>query len=166
MAYDLRGQWEDKTGHHTALVGPPGEILTVKFATQYWIDKGAPANKIVLGLGTYGRAFKLKSRDKIGIGAPKAAWLKATKGPYTRESGFLSYYEICDMMKKGMMVVKTSQSEVKAPYGVHGLDWVGFDDEESLSLKVEQVIKAKGLAGGMFWALDLDDFNGQSCGMF
>ncbi|XP_001641690.2 chitotriosidase-1 [Nematostella vectensis] len=165
MAYDLRGKWEPQTGHHTSLEGPPGEILTVKFATQYWIDMGAPPSKIALGLGTYGRSFKLTFKEKNGIGAPANG--NPPRGPYTRESGFLSYYEICDMMPK-MKTMKTDQSEVRAPYGYVKQDWadvwVGYDDERSLQLKVEEVIKAKGLAGAMFWALDLDDFDGSSCG--
>ena len=39
MAYDLHGSWDNVTGHHTALVGPPGDNLTVSYAVQYWIDK-------------------------------------------------------------------------------------------------------------------------------
>ncbi|XP_020909717.1 chitotriosidase-1 [Exaiptasia diaphana] len=159
MAYDLRGKWESNTGHHTALVGPPGEILTVNFAVQYWIDKGAPASKIALGLGTYGRAFKLVDRNKNGLGA--AARGNPTKGQYTRESGFLAYYEICKMNLK---VTSTQQSAVKAPYGYSGDVWVGYDDTESLKLKVDQIIKSKGLAGAMFWAIPLDDFSGNFCG--
>jgi len=159
MAYDLRGKWESNTGHHTALVGPPGEILTVNYAVQYWIDKGAPANKIALGLGTYGRAFKLVDRKNKGLGAPASG--NPTTGQYTRESGFLAYYEICKM---GLKVTSTEKSAVKAPYGYVGDIWVGYDDTESLKLKVDQLIKRKGLAGAMFWAIPLDDFSGQFCG--
>lgn len=159
MAYDLRGKWESNTGHHTALVGPPGEILTVNYAVQYWIDKGAPASKIALGLGTYGRAFKLVDRNNNGLGAPARG--NPTKGQYTRESGFLAYYEICKMNLK---VTSTRESAVKAPYGYSGDVWVGYDDTESLRLKVNNIIKAKGLAGAMFWAIPLDDFSGNFCG--
>ncbi|KAK3739099.1 hypothetical protein QZH41_018243 [Actinostola sp. cb2023] len=159
MAYDLRGKWESATGHHTALTGPPGEILTVNFAVQYWIDKGAPANKIALGLGTYGRAFKLVNRNNNGLGA--AARGNPTKGQYTRESGFLAYYEICKMNLK---VTPAEKSAVRAPYGYVNDDWVGYDDVTSLKFKVDEVIKKKGLAGAMFWALPLDDFSGKFCG--
>ncbi|KAK3739098.1 hypothetical protein QZH41_018242, partial [Actinostola sp. cb2023] len=159
MAYDLRGKWESATGHHTALTGPPGEILTVNFAVQYWIDKGAPANKIALGLGTYGRAFKLVNRNNNGLGA--AARGNPTKGQYTRESGFLAYYEICKMNLK---VTPAEKSAVRAPYGYVNDIWVGYDDVASLKFKVDEVIKKKGLAGAMFWALPLDDFSGKFCG--
>ena len=33
-----------------------------------------------------------------------------------------------------------------------------------MKFKVDAVIKEKGLMGGMFWTLDLDDFSGSQCG--
>ena len=62
----------------------------------------------------------------------------------------------------GLTVVQ--DSVVKAPYGYKGDQWVGFDDQNSLSLKVNSLIKDKNLLGAMFWALDLDDFKGSFCG--
>ena len=157
MTYDLHGNWDPVTGHHTAMVGD--DKLTVPFAAQYWIDKGFPANKIALGLATYGRAFSLKDPSNSGLGAPKHDWQKPHKGQYTREAGFLAYYEIC---KLGLNVV--SDNRVNAPYGHKGTIWVGFDDKKSLHSKVKDVIMKKGLMGAMFWALDLDDFSGTQCG--
>lgn len=116
-----------------------------------------PCKKIVLGLGTYGRVFKLSNPSQNGLGAPARG--KATPGKYTREGGFLSYYEICKM---GLTVVQDNL--VKAPYGYINDQWVGYDDKASLNLKVNTLIKGKTLLGAMFWALDLDDFKGSFCG--
>lgn len=58
MTYDLHGNWNSATGHRTAMSGD--DRLDVPFAAQYWIDNGFPAEKIALGMGTYGRAFRLK----------------------------------------------------------------------------------------------------------
>lgn len=108
-------------------------------------------------MATYGRSFKLQDPNNNGLGAPANG--KATPGNYTRESGFLSYYEICN---KGLTVVQDNPA--KAPYGYKDDQWVGYDDEESLKLKVNSLIKEKNLLGAMFWALDLDDFSGTVCG--
>ena len=158
MSYDLHGSWDKVTGHHTALVGSPGDNLTVTFAAQYWIDKGFPANKIALGMATYGRSFGLVDPANNGVGAPaKKDWANPPKGQFTREQGLLSYYEIC---RKALTVV--SKNAVGAPYGYAGKVWIGFDDPHSLRLKVN-LIKEKSLAGAMFWALPLDDFKGEFC---
>ena len=157
MTYDLHGKWDPQTGHHAALVGPAGDPLTVTFALEYWINGGFPANKIALGLGTYGRAFLLSDSSNHGLGA--AAGGDPTAGKYTRESGFLAYYEICQL---GLKVVH--DNAVKAPYGYKDRMWVGYDDAQSLVRKVQDLIIGKGLLGAMFWAIPLDDFQGTFCG--
>ena len=151
MTYDLHTSAESQTGHHAALVGSSGDELTVSFATQYWIDKGMPSNKIALGLALYGRSFKLSDANNHGLGAPSGG--KPQRGPYTKEAGLLSYYEICS--QKFKVVTDTS---VKAPYGYLNYEWVGFDNADSLREKVQTLIKSKKLRGAMFWAVDFDDF--------
>jgi len=157
MAYDLHGQWDKKTGHHTAMVGD--DKLTVPYSVEFWMKGGMPAGKIALGLATYGRAFRLKSKDSTGLNAQIHDWSSANKGKFTREGGFLAYYEICKM---GLTLVKDNAAG--APYGYAGDQWVGYDTIESIKEKVNTLIKGKGLAGAMFWALDLDDFTGRFCG--
>ena len=46
-----------------------------------------------------------------------------------------------------------------APYAVKGENWIGIDDEKSIKIKAEY-IKQQGLAGGMVWSIDTDDFHG------
>ncbi|KAK4327044.1 hypothetical protein Pmani_002490 [Petrolisthes manimaculis] len=48
------------------------------------------------------------------------------------------------------------------PYAYKQSQWVGYDDPEMVARKAE-FIWQRGLAGGMVWALDLDDFNNM-CG--
>lgn len=153
MTYDLHGSWDKTTGHHTAMYG--ADKLTVNYAVEYWMKGGMPARKIALGMATYGRAFKLASKSNTGLGAPTRG--KATKGKYTREPGFLSYYEICKMP-----LTLVEDNAAGAPYGYYGDQWVGYDTTTSILEKV-RLVKDKGLLGVMFWALDLDDFTGM-CG--
>lgn len=57
---------------------------------------GAPKEKIIVGLATYGRTFTLSGPDKNGMNVPTRGGGKA--GLYTREEGFLSYYEVSYML--------------------------------------------------------------------
>ena len=84
-----------------------------------------PANKIVLGLGTYGRSFVLKDPTKHGLGAPKHDFQRPDRGKFTREAGFLAYYEI---LNSGLHIVENDA--VKAPYGYKGTHWVAFDNQK------------------------------------
>ena len=159
MTYDFHGSWEFKTGHHTN-TGLNG-VHTLHKTVKAWLNAGASPDKLVLGLGSYGRSFKLKNKCDYYIGAP-ASKQKAKAGQFTGEGGFLAYYEICNM--KFDNHVCTSKSSVKAPYGNVGDQWVGYDDQESIVYKINNVMKKHNMKGYMFWALDLDDFSGNTCG--
>ena len=104
MTYDLHGAWERRTGAHIALYPRADEtgddrLLNVDWAVNYFIKLGLPANKLVMGLGTYGRGFTLVDESQTGMGAPAKG--AGVAGRYTREAGFLSYYEICQHIKNG-----------------------------------------------------------------
>ncbi|XP_022315648.2 acidic mammalian chitinase-like isoform X1 [Crassostrea virginica] len=166
MTYDLHGSWESVTGLHAGLYASnndPDKTLNVASAAEYWHQKGAPREKLIIGLATYGRSFTLVDSSQHGVGAPVSG--AGLAGPYTREKGFLSYYEICEMQKSGQGV--TYRDPVaKVPYFVNPNTklWVGFDDEASLSAKLTELIIKDGYGGAMTWSLPLDDFTGTICG--
>ncbi|XP_076074292.1 putative chitinase 10 [Mytilus galloprovincialis] len=160
MAYDLHGSWEKKTGHNSPLYARNDEkgderTLNSDWSAQNWVDQGTPKEKLILGIGTYGRSFKLANSANNGFGAATAG--PGSPGKYTKEDGFLSYYEICS---NGW--TKAWNDEHKVPYAYSGDQWVGYDNVRSVTLKAKY-IKEKGLGGAMFWALDLDDFIGDEC---
>ena len=82
-------------------------------------------------------------------------------GEFTRESGFLAFYEICEMLKGGAKYIW--DDEQKVPYAIHGDQWVGFDDERSLREKLRW-INDNGYGGAMVWTVDMDDFKGTCAG--
>ena len=59
---------------------------------NYWITLGAPREKLVVGMGTYGRGFTLSSTTNTGVGASTTG--NSAPYTYTKESGFLAYYEV------------------------------------------------------------------------
>ncbi len=79
---------------------------------------------------------------------------------YTKEAGFLSYYEICDKLKQGW--TRSIHTEHQVPFAYFKDQWIGYDDIESLKLKAKYIID-NNLAGAMFWSLDSDDFSGKHC---
>ncbi|XP_074833396.1 chitotriosidase-1-like isoform X2 [Carettochelys insculpta] len=161
MTYDFHGSWEKTTGHVSPLYKGkndtgPAIYSNTDYAVRYWKSKGAPAEKIIMGIPTYGRTFTLSSSE-TGVGAP--AFGPATLGPFTREAGFWAYYEICTF-QKGATTKRLEDQKV--PYSFKEKEWVGFDDTQSIKTKVEY-LKKEGLGGAMVWAIDLDDFSDLFC---
>ncbi|XP_037540695.1 acidic mammalian chitinase [Nematolebias whitei] len=162
MTYDLHGAWDPNTGHNSPLFGSASDqgehiYFNIDFAMKYWRDQGAPAEKLLVGFPTYGRTFRTASADQ-GLGAPASG--PASAGPYTREAGFWSYYEVCTFLDGA-----TTHwiDEQKVPYAVKGNEWVGFDNKQSYEIKA-QYVKDNKFGGAFIWSLDLDDFGGHFCG--
>ena len=57
------------------------------------------------------------------------------EGQYTRQSGFLAYYEICPKIKEGWTVVQDPEGRI-GPYAHSGNQWVSFDDVKMIEKKV------------------------------
>ncbi|XP_030417333.1 chitotriosidase-1-like isoform X1 [Gopherus evgoodei] len=162
MTYDFHGSWEKITGHISPLYKGKTDTgsavySNTDYAVTYWRNKGAPAEKIIMGIPTYGRSFTLSSSE-TGVGAP--AFGPGSLGPFTREAGLWAYYEICTF-QKGATTKRIE--EQKVPYSFKENQWVGYDDQKSIKTKV-QYLKKKNLGGAMVWAIDLDDFSDLFCG--
>lgn len=156
MTYDFNGGWAKYTGMNAPLTGDtsPADWYIAK-AVDQWLDGGIPPEKLVLGMPTYGRSFKAVT-DPRPAGTADGA---GPKGRCTGEVGFLAYYEVNDLIESG--TYKTYWDPVSSTpyaYDEKGKTWITYDDLRSISIKVDY-IEEKKLGGGMFWAIDLDDFN-------
>ncbi|XP_034550755.1 chitinase-3-like protein 1 [Notolabrus celidotus] len=161
LTFDLHGPWEEVTGHHSPLFPGSEETgdnmyLNADSALNYWIDQGAPAEKLTMGIAFYGRAFSLSS-NSTDVGAPADG--PGEEGCYTGEEGFWASYETCIYLEG----VKTQRiSDQQVPYATTENQWVGFDDETSLATKAGYLTK-NNFGGAFVWSLDLDDFSGEFC---
>lgn len=61
-------------------------------AMETWMNHGAPANKLVLGIPSFGRTFVLVDPKQTDINSPACG--DPDEGEYTRYPGYLSYYEV------------------------------------------------------------------------
>jgi len=168
MSYDLHGSWEWQLGHNSPLFPRSNEesshrYLNVAWAASYWKNNSCPAEKLIIGMPTYGRNFKLCGTGQTEMGQAHCG--AGDKGNYTGENGFLAYFEICGPVNSGGNT-RVWHSEHHVPYAYDdggALHWVGYDDVQSLGGKVA-FLKGKGYGGYMVWAIDLDDFKGAFCG--
>ncbi|XP_005112658.1 acidic mammalian chitinase [Aplysia californica] len=165
MTYDFFGAWDPVTGHNSPLykaddsTSELNQYFNVDYASHYWVDEGCPKDKLYIGLATYGRSFTLRDESDSGRGAPASG--AGIAGTYTREAGFLSYYEVCEMIIAGARMEFLEDQRV--PYLVLGNQWVGYENKTSIGEKISY-IQDNDFAGGMVWDYDLDDFDGEFCG--
>lgn len=89
MCYDYFGAWDKKIGLNAPIENDLG--LNVKFSIDYFLQLGAPAHKLIMGLPFYGRTFITNKDGNIGDEADD----KGFPGPFTREDGFMGYNEVC-----------------------------------------------------------------------
>jgi chitinase len=97
------------------------------------VKQGAPKEKLMIGMPTYGRSFTLVDSTKFDIGAPATSG--GSSGKYTAEAGFMSYYEVCDFLHEDNTTL-VWDNEQQVPFAYRDDQWVGFDDERSLKTKV------------------------------
>ncbi|XP_055600306.1 probable chitinase 10 [Uranotaenia lowii] len=163
MTYDFHGNWDKQTGHVAPLYYYPGDTydyFNANFSINYWIEKGAPPQKLVMGMPCYGQSFALADNNKNGLN--EKSYGPGEAGEFTRAGGFLAYYEICEKVNRhGWTVTRDPEGRI-GPYAHRGGQWVSYDDVDEIRRKT-QYLKQMKLGGGMIWALDLDDFRGR-CG--
>ncbi|XP_024936097.1 chitotriosidase-1-like [Cephus cinctus] len=153
-------------GHHAPMVAAKYQAHNatllqnnIEASIKFWLKSGAPASKLVLGLPLYGRTFTLAVTSKTTPGSPSAG--PGLAGPYTGGAGSLGYNELCEKQLSGNWTTVWYE-EQKVPYAYSGDQWIGFDNEKSLAIKIKYA-KKLGLAGIMFWSIETDDFRG-NCG--
>nr|QNM38152.1 chitinase 2 [Sogatella furcifera] len=129
--------------------------LNTNWSAHYWLSKGMPLEKLVVGVPTYGHSFTLLNEHNTGWDAP------ATGIGSEGLEGFVVYPDICRFLKRENSRF-VFDSEFKVPYTYNGKEWISYDNEQSLGYKADY-IKSKGFGGVMVWSLNVDDFRA-SCG--
>ena len=130
-------------GHHTNLYasGKVNNEQSGDNAIKLYEKAGVPANKLVLGLAFYGRAWQLQTGDPDTY--PRTITKVERGGGYTF---------IKDSLLTNPAYKRHWDRKAKAPYlyNANLKQFVSYDDEQSVKEKCRYV-KKNGLAGVMFW---------------
>jgi chitinase len=146
MTYDFHTGASDTVGHHSNLYPSRTSQRSAHRGITDFLAAGVPAEKIVVGLPFYGRSWIMP--DSLDHGIERIAKSVAKSGGYTfirdslvNRNGFRRYWD----------------TDAQAPYLFNGEtnQLVVYDDEESVKIKCEYVLKNK-LGGVMFWEYEDD----------
>lgn len=127
---------------------------------QYLVSKGAPKEKLLMGIPFYGQSFTLSKTNNYGQGVPSAGPGEA--GEYTKQPGMLAYYEICNRVRNQRWIINRDAGAT-GPFAYYREQWVSYEDVQSVREKADY-IKNQGFGGAVAWTIDLDDFNNRCCG--
>ncbi len=151
MTYDYFGAFAPTgpTAPHSALTAYPG-IPQAGFnsdaAIQKLKSKGVPANKLLLGIGFYGRGWTGVTQSAPGGTATGAA-------PGTYEAGIEDYKILKNTCPATGLVGGTA-------YAYCGNNWWSYDTPATIASKMTYK-KNQGLGGAFFWELSGDTTNGE-----
>ncbi|WP_326556566.1 glycoside hydrolase family 18 protein [Micromonospora sp. NBC_01796] len=155
QGYDFHGGWDARANQQSALRVPAGAPdnpdFSVEVAINAWLDRGAPARKLVLGVPYYGRGWTGITGGGNGLFGPATG-----PAPATFEAGYEDYKVLKNLAGNGYTVHRDLRA---------GHAWL-FDgttlwtyDDPAVVLQKALYIRTKGLGGAMIWSLDGDDDN-------
>ncbi|TPX15373.1 uncharacterized protein E0L32_004650 [Thyridium curvatum] len=142
MAYDYAGSWDKTAGHQANLYPNLSNNASTPFSTDRavtdYLAAGVPGNKLMLGMPLYGRAFQnTDGPGKPYNGVGNGSW----------ELGIWDYKDLAQMRSKEQL---DSHAGASYSYDPAGRTMITYDTIDMVYQKIEY-IRAKGLAGSMFW---------------
>lgn len=152
MSYDFFGAWASggPTAPHSPLTSwsaIPAANFHSDYAIQLYKSKGVPAQKLLLGVGFYGRGWTDVSATNGGLG-------QAASGPApgTYEQGIEDYKVLAVTCPPTGTVAGTAMAYC-------GGRWWSYDTPATLATKMAYK-RAQGLGGTFFWELSGDTAGG------
>ena len=148
MSYDYAGGRDTISKHHTNLYASSGDTSqgSTDKSVKAFMAAGVPAEKLVIGLGFYGKGWEMQTTDNNGLYSRTKTFVRAGGFDYLKDSlenkkGFVKYWD----------------DVAKAPYLFNPQTkvFITYDDERSIKEKCKY-IKKNNLAGAMFWEYGQD----------
>ncbi|KAK5662511.1 hypothetical protein OQA88_8423 [Cercophora sp. LCS_1] len=160
MSYDLHGTWDANNVYMGPYVAGHTNLTEIDLALKLLWRNNINPEKVVLGLGFYGRSFQLENPNCKAPGCRFSG--PAPGGPCTQSAGTLSYGEIKKLVDSG---AGTSVLDNSAAVRIltwnegGGTHWVSYDDQQTIQMKLDYADR-NCLGGKMVWAVSTDDLSG------
>jgi chitinase len=153
QGYDFHGAWESVTNQQSALRQPAGAPDDPDFtgdrSIKSWLARGAPRDKLVLGIPYYGRGWTGVTGGGDGLYQPSTG-----PAPATWEAGYEDYKVLATLPSVGYAVHRDWRAG--HAWLFDGTTFWTFDDP-LVVLQKAKYIKKERLGGAMMWSLDGDD---------
>ncbi|GAA0520198.1 chitinase [Paractinoplanes deccanensis] len=155
MTYDYFGAGGDdaqktpKTAPHSPLTAYPGiprETATTTATVDELLALGVPADKVLLGLGFYGRGW-------AGVTAAEPGGDASGPAPGKYEKGLEDYKILAQRCPPTGTIAGTA-------YAHCGSQWWSYDTPATIKAKIEYA-RGKGLGGAFAWELSGDTAKGE-----
>ncbi|XP_014779364.1 acidic mammalian chitinase isoform X1 [Octopus bimaculoides] len=155
MCYDYHAfaYYDPFTGFNSPLYPEEHDSIygnrSIVFSANYWVLKGMPKSKVVVGIPVYGHSYKLVFKSLHGVHAP--SYGRGDNG------GYVTYSQVCKYLQSNFTRVFNERCQVPYMYKDHL--WISYEDEESINIKANW-IKSHGYPGIMVYSMNYDDYSG------
>lgn len=157
QGYDLHGTWESTTNHqsnlYTSRDDPSSPSFSVDDTVQAFLDRGAPAGKVVIGVPFYSRGWTGVAPRNKGLYQPSSG-----PAPGVWEAGVNDYKVTKDLLGGGF--TRYWDGKAFAAWLFDGTTFWTFDDAVVMKHKAHYVLD-NDLGGIMFWELSGDTASGE-----
>ncbi|OQV24856.1 Acidic mammalian chitinase [Hypsibius exemplaris] len=157
ITYDLAGWWNGTISHPSPLFTDNGTI-TVDSSVQMWLDAGISSDKLVIGIPSFARTYKVPNDTAPADAYGKIFSGDGRRGPITSAPGFLVYSETCSRVALANYTV-FRDPVMKVPYAYSSDQIIMYEDEASVKEKANYA-KTNHLAGVYIYSADQDDVKG------
>jgi chitinase len=151
MTYDIHGVWDALIESLGPFVNSHTNIKEIETGIKLFRKDGVPDDKLVLGMGFYGRAYTLKSGSCSKIGCEFTG--PAAAGECTDAPGTLGWFEIEKIIKEQNLKPIFDKETMSKILHFNNDQWVAYDDEETLGFKRNWARK-NCMRGTMIWSID------------
>ena len=153
ITYDYHGWWDQYTDFNSLLYTPieysPQDKFSINQTIQYYLSKGVPANKIVVGVPFYGYKYN-------GVTNANKGWLQTFTPISDQAESSIPYKKLVTDYIGQQGYTRYWHSTAKVPWLFNGSTFISYDDTISLNDKMDYIL-SNGLAGTMIWELSQDD---------